>query len=460
MTDLHSIQRVYFLGAGGIGMSALARYFNALGKKVAGYDRSSSALTDQLIKEGIAIHFQSSVNNIPPAFLKKEGTLIIYTPALPANDEELTYFRKHGFTILKRAEMLGLITRNKRTIAIAGTHGKTTVTTMIAWILQHTSDSCNAFLGGISKNFNSNLVLNAQSERVVVEADEYDRSFLRLHPYAAVITAMDADHLDIYGNIRELYDAFNEFASQISPSGFLVFKKGLPVDKSLIKCKIYTYSVNEKADFYAGNVKLVNGSYVFDINTPAGVIESVSIIHPGMMNVENAVAAAAVTKLLGCNNDEIKKPLSQFTGNLRRFDYILKTDKLIFIDDYAHHPKEIEATLLAIKELYPGRRITGIFQPHLYSRTKDLAVEFAQSLSLLDELIMLDIYPAREKPIKNVTSELILRQVTIKNKMICRKEELLEVLKNKQIELLVTMGAGDIDQLVEPIKKHFQKIVQ
>ncbi len=459
MTDFNSIERTYFLGAGGIGMSALARYFNALGKQVAGYDRSSSALTDQLQKEGIDIHFQSSVNNIPPAFHKKEGTLVIFTPALPADDEELTYFRKNGFIIYKRAEVLELITRNKKTIAVAGTHGKTTVTTMIAWILNHTGDSCNAFLGGISKNFNSNLLINAQSERVVVEADEYDRSFLRLHPYAAVITAMDADHLDIYGNIRELNHAFNEFASQINPSGFLIYKKGLPVDKSLIKCKCYTYSVNEKADFYAGKVRLINESYVFDIHTPEGVIKSVSIIHPGMMNVENSVAAAAVTRLLGCNDDEIKKPLSQFSGNLRRFDYILKTDKLIFIDDYAHHPKEIEATLSAIREMYPHRRITGVFQPHLYSRTKDLAAEFARSLSLLDELILLDIYPAREKPIENVTSELIFKQVTIKNKIICRKEELLEVLKQKQIEFLVTMGAGDIDQLVEPIKKHFQKTV-
>ncbi len=460
MTDLNSIERVYFLGAGGIGMSALARYFNALGKQTAGYDRAPSALTSQLQKEGIELHFKSSLNNIPLAFCKRENTLIIYTPALPADDEELTYFRKNGFTILKRAEVLGLITRCKKTIAVAGTHGKTTVSTMIAWILNHTHESCNAFLGGISKNFNNNLVLNAQSKRIVVEADEYDRSFLQLYPFAAVITAMDADHLDIYGNISELHQAFNEFASQIDPAGFLVYKKGLPVDTSLIKCKHYTYSINEKADFYASNVKIENEAYIFDVCTPEGIIKSVSIIHPGMMNVENAVAATAVAKMLGCSDSEIKNRLSQFSGNHRRFDYILKTDRFIYIDDYAHHPKEIEATILSIKEMYRGRRITGIFQPHLYSRTKDLAPEFAQSLSLLDELILLDIYPAREKPIKNVTSELIFRQVTIKDKTMCRKEELLDVIKNKQIELLVTMGAGDIDQLVAPIKKYFQKITK
>ncbi len=460
MTGLNSIERVYFLGAGGIGMSALARYFNALGKQAAGYDRTPSALTDQLQKEGIEIHFDSSANNIPAAFRKKEGTLIIFTPALPADDEELTYFRKYGFNILKRAEVLGLITRNKKTIAVAGTHGKTTISTMIAWILKHTGESCNAFLGGISKNFNSNLVLNTQSGRIVVEADEYDRSFLHLYPFAAVVTAMDADHLDIYGNLSELHKAFNEFTSQIDPTGFLVYKKGLPVNKSKIKCKCYTYSVNEKADFYASNVRIENASYIFDIHTPAGVIPSVSIIHPGMMNVENSVAAAAVARLLGCSDNEIKTPLSQFSGNQRRFDYIIKTDKLVFIDDYAHHPKEIEATILSIKELYRQRRITGVFQPHLYSRTRDLAGEFAKSLSMLDELILLDIYPAREKPIKNVTSELIFRQVALKDKIMCRKEELLEVIKNKQIELLVTMGAGDIDQLVEPIKRHFQKILK
>lgn len=460
MTGLNSIERVYLLGAGGIGMSALARYFNALGKKAAGYDRTSSALTNQLQQEGIEIHFESSVNNIPPEFRKKEGTLVIFTPALPADDEELTYFRKNGFSILKRAEVLGLITRNKKTIAVAGTHGKTTISTMISWILKHTGESCNAFLGGISKNFNSNLVLNPQSARIVVEADEYDRSFLHLYPFAAVITAMDADHLDIYGNVNELHKAFNEFAAQIDPAGFLIYKKGLPVNKSIIKCKFYTYSVNEKADFYATNVRTENESYIFDIHTPSGVIPSVSIIHPGMMNVENSVAAAAVATLLGCSYNEIKTPLSQFSGNQRRFDYIIKTDKLVFIDDYAHHPKEIEATILSVRELYRHRRITGVFQPHLYSRTKDLAGEFAQSLSLLDELILLDIYPAREEPIENVTSDLIFRQVTLKNKTLCRKEELLEVIKNKKIELLVTMGAGDIDQLVEPIKKHFQKTLK
>jgi UDP-N-acetylmuramate--alanine ligase len=451
MTDLSSIQRIYFLGAGGIGMSALARYFNTLGKKVAGYDKTPSALTDQLIKEGIAIHFKDAVENIPEPFRVKEDTLVVLTPAIPEDHRELLFFRKKGFSLLKRAEVLGIITDSRKTIAVAGTHGKTTVTTMIAWIMSHTKESCSAFLGGISKNFNSNLVLNTQSQWIVAEADEYDRSFLHLHPYAAVVTAMDADHLDIYGNLEELHKSFARFTGQINREGFLVIKKGLPVRNDQ-GCRVITYSLDEKADYFATNITLNESVYTFDVSTPSGPIRSVSLNHPGMVNIENAIAAVAVTHQLGCGENTIRTSLSSFSGTRRRFDYVLKTDDLVFIDDYAHHPREIEATVRSVRALYPGKRITGIFQPHLYSRTRDLAVEFARSLSLLDELILLEIYPAREKPLKGVSSESILRHVTIADKMICSSERLVDLLKTKKAEILITMGAGDIDRLIEPIK--------
>jgi UDP-N-acetylmuramate--alanine ligase len=453
MIDISTISRIYFLGAGGIGMSALARYFNALGKKVAGYDKTPSALTSQLIKEGIDIHFNDSVDNIPELYRKKEDTLVVITPAIPDNHDELNFFRKNAFIMLKRAEVLGLITRNKKSIAIAGTHGKTTITTMISWILSHTKESCSAFLGGISKNFNSNLVWHSQSEWVVVEADEYDRSFLQLYPYAAVITSMDADHLDIYGNLQELQKSFGEFIAQVKENGFLVIKKGLPMNKSGLNCRVFTYSMNENADYRASAIRLEKAVYTFDVSTPSGIIRSVSLNHPGLLNIENAVAAIAVTHQLGCGEDIIRNSLAGFSGSQRRFDYILKTDNLVFIDDYAHHPREIEATLKSVRELYPGKHITGVFQPHLYTRTRDLAVDFARSLSLLDELILLEIYPAREKPIRGISADSILRHVTIKDKMICKKSALVDVLKQKHVEVLVTMGAGDIDRCIEPIKK-------
>ena len=453
MIDFTTIERIYFLGAGGIGMSALARYFNALGKKVAGYDKTPSSLTDQLIKEGMDIHFDDSVENIPESFRKKGGTLIVITPAIPDDHTELGYFMANSFILLKRAEVLGLITRNRKTVAIAGTHGKTTVTTMISWIMSHTRESCSAFLGGISKNFNNNLVLNLQSEWIVAEADEYDRSFLQLHPYAAVVTAMDADHLDVYGNLEELHKSFGRFMDQINSNGFLILKKGLPVNTSDLYCRVFTYSMNEKADYYASGIRLNKDVYTFDINTPAGIMRSVSLSQPGLLNIENAVAAVAVTHRLGCGEGIIRDSLGTFSGSQRRFDYIIKTDSIVFIDDYAHHPKEIEATVRSIKDLYPGKRITGVFQPHLYSRTRDLAIEFARSLSLLDELILLEIYPAREKPIRGISAETILRHVTIKDKIMCRKSALVDILKRKHVEVLVTMGAGDIDRYIEPIKK-------
>ena len=456
MNDFSAIQRIYFLGAGGIGMSALARYFNTLGKTVAGYDKTPSALTDLLIKEGIELHFEDSTDHIPESFRSKEGTLIVLTPAIPDDHNELLYFRTMGFPILKRAEVLGMITRNRKTVAVAGTHGKTTVTTMIAWIMSHTKESCSAFLGGISKNFNSNLVLNAQSQWIVAEADEYDRSFLHLHPYAAVITAMDADHLDIYGNLEELHKSFALFTGQISGDGFLVVKKGLPVKRSAPGCRVITYSLEEKADYFATDVTLHEAVYTFDVVTPTGILRSISLNHPGLVNIENAVAAVAVTHQLGCGEQIIRESMTSFSGIQRRFDVVLKTGNFVFIDDYAHHPREIEATVKSVRDLYPGKRITGIFQPHLYTRTRDFAVEFARSLSLLDELILLEIYPAREKPLKGISSESILRHVTLTDKMICRRQDLTDVLKGKKTDVLITMGAGDIDRLVEPIKNIYR----
>jgi UDP-N-acetylmuramate--alanine ligase len=452
MIDFASIERIYFLGAGGIGMSALARYFNASGKKIAGYDKTPSALTDQLMTEGIDIHFDDAVDLIPEPFRTRQGTLVIVTPAIPAEHTEMGFFRNNNFPMLKRAEVLGLITQQKRTIAVAGTHGKTTVTTMISWIMSHSKESCSAFLGGISKNFNTNLVLDSKSEWVVAEADEYDRSFLHLHPYAAVVTAMDADHLDIYGNLEEMHKSFYGFVSQINRDGFLVAKKNLPLEKSDFKGRRYTYSMDEKADFYATSMRLKDAVYTFDVVTPTSVIRSVTLHHPGLVNIENAVAAIAVTSLLGVEETIIRNSLADFSGNQRRFDYIIKTDRVVFIDDYAHHPREIEATLRSVRDLYPRKKITGIFQPHLYTRTRDLAADFAKSLDLLDELILLDIYPARERPIEGVTSGIILQQTAVKNKMICHRKDLVEILKGRNIEVLITMGAGDIDRLVEPIK--------
>jgi UDP-N-acetylmuramate--alanine ligase len=357
---------------------------------------------------------------------------------------------------MKRAEVLGMITRSCKTIAVAGTHGKTTVTTMIAWIMSHSKDSCSAFLGGISKNFNSNLVLNPHSEWIVAEADEYDRSFLHLYPRAAVITAMDADHLDIYGNLKELHRSFAQFASQISPEGFLVIKKGLPLERQTTPCRKITYSLDEEAGYFASAIRMKNAAYTFDIHTPVGTIPSVSLNHPGLVNIENAIAATAVAHQLGCDEKVIRESLATFSGSQRRFDYVVKEDNFVFIDDYAHHPREIEATVNSVRALYPGKRITGVFQPHLYSRTKDFAAEFGRSLSLLDELILLEIYPAREEPIEGVTAETILRHVSIADKRICSKKDLVDLLKQKIPEVLITMGAGDIDRLVEPIKNMYR----
>ena len=453
MTDLNTIQHFYFLGIGGIGMSALARYFRATGKAVAGYDRTSTELTLQLEKEGIAVHYEDSATLIPSDFLDPAATLVIITPAIQADHSELVYFNSHAFTICKRSEILGLITRNKKTIAVAGTHGKTTVSTMIAHLMTKAGPGCNAFLGGISRNFNSNLVLDARSEWVVAEADEFDRSFLRLFPWAAVLTAMDPDHLDIYGNVHEMHAAFNQFVAQINSDGILLMKYGLPLLKSVMPGRVYTYSLQGTSDFHAENIRLHKRKYHFDLIGPDLKIQDISLIHPGMVNVENAVAACSLASLSGLKPEKIRLAMADFTGIQRRFEYQIISGHRIFIDDYAHHPREIEATILSLRDLYPGKKLTGIFQPHLFTRTRDFAEGFAESLSLLDELILLDIYPARELPVQGVTAEMIFSKVSLSNKIWCSKEALLDELKKRDPEILITLGAGDIDKLVEPIKK-------
>ena len=449
--DINTFSRVYFIGIGGIGMSALARYFNATRKDVAGYDRTDTHLTRELINSGINIHFEDDAEQIPHDYLKKSDTLVIITPAIPVDHNELTYFRKNNFKIFKRSEILGLIANKKNNIAVSGTHGKTTVSTMIAHILNHSGVGCSAFLGGISKNFNSNLVFNEKSNYIITEADEFDRSFLKLFPYFTVITAIDADHLDIYGSKDELNKTFNQFVNQTKKGGKVLVKKGLKLNLKY-DYDYYTYTLTNNADFYATNISLNKDTYSFDVVTPTIKIKNLSLTNTGIVNVENAIAATAVSYLIGIDQETIRNALRKFNGITRRFDYLIKAKDLVYIDDYSHHPGELNAVIDSVRKLYPGKKVTGIFQPHLYSRTRDFADEFAESLSKLDELILLDIYPARELPIKNITSKVIFDKVRLQNKEMCNKSDILHRLKNRHVEVLLTLGAGDIDQLVEPIE--------
>lgn len=454
--DLKTIHRLYFIGIGGIGMSALARYFLLGGYEIAGYDRTQTPLTGELTEAGCLIHYDDDLTLIPDAYKKPQSrktTLVVVTPAIPADHTELNYFKNQSFTIMKRSELLGLITRQAKGIAVAGTHGKTTVSTMIAHILKQSEYDCTAFLGGISKNYNSNLI-TGKGDLVVMEADEYDRSFLQLYPWIAVITSVDADHLDIYGNYRNLVEAFLKFAGQVHEEGGLLIKKGVLSGSEIAeKIRIYTYSLETEADFYAVNIRRKEQYYLFDAVTPDYRIENIHLGYPGLMNVENAMAAIGVASLLTVPGETIKKALLHFSGVKRRFDIQLCKDKMVFIDDYAHHPEEIKRCIMATRELFPGKIITGVFQPHLFSRTKDLAAEFARSLELLDRLILLEIYPAREKPMKGITAKLILDQTNLNEKMLCSKEELIRFIENEQLEVLITMGAGDIDRLVNPIRE-------
>ena len=458
--EMQKITSVYFVGVGGIGMSALARYFEAKGKHVAGYDKTPSDLTAALINEGIHIHYMDDVALIPADCKQVDSTLVVYTPAIPETHAELNYFRENGFTLMKRAQILGEITRSERGLCVAGTHGKTTTSSMLAHLLKQSHVDCNAFLGGILKNYNSNLMLSDKSDLAVIEADEFDRSFHWLNPFMAVITAVDPDHLDIYGTPEAYRESFEHFTSLIRPDGCLVMKKGLQLQPRLPKgAKLYTYSATEEADFFARNIRIGNGDIVFDFVTPTGCIEDVKLGVPVKVNIENGVAAMALAQLNGVTDEEIKRGMASFAGPVRRFDFHLKRNDIVLLDDYAHHPAELKASIQSVKELYPDKKITGIFQPHLYTRTRDFAADFAASLSLLDELILLDIYPAREEPIPGVTSQLIFDQVTLKKKRMIKKEELLDLVKKEaaDFQVVLMLGAGNIDRLVEPVKQILEK---
>lgn len=450
-----SYQNFYFLGIGGIGMSALARFFRAKGFDVAGYDRTRSDLTQQLEKEGIAIHYEDEVSLIPTLFKQPDNTLVVYTPAVPADHSERLFFERHGFKLLKRAQVLGEITRQQRGICIAGTHGKTTTSTMTAHLLKESHVDCNAFLGGISKNYTTNLLLSQKSDYVVIEADEYDRSFHQLTPYMAVITAADPDHLDIYGTPEAFRESFEHFTSLVREGGYLIVKKGADLTPRVhpsVKC--YTYAVDQDADFKATNIRISNGEITFDFHTPTEEIHNVRLGVPVPVNVENGTAAMALAWLAGATAEELKAGMASFKGIHRRFDIQYKSDNVVFIDDYAHHPTELKTSISSIKKVYGERKVCGIFQPHLYTRTRDFAEGFAEALSLLDEVILLDIYPAREQPISGVTSQIIFDRITTKKKTLCTKQELLGILaKKKNFDVLATFGAGDIDRLLPEIKK-------
>jgi UDP-N-acetylmuramate--alanine ligase len=451
--DIRKVKSVYFIGVGGIGMSALARYFLSLKKRVAGYDRTSTPLTEALNTEGAEIHYEDNIASIPAYCKDPKETLVIYTPAIPSSHSELCYFISNHFEIKKRAEVLGIITRYSKGICFAGTHAKTTTSSMAAHLLKQSTVDCNAFLGGILKNYDSNLLLSDTSEYTVIEADEYDRSFHQLDPYIAVITSADPDHLDIYGTPKAYQESFEHFTSLVRSDGYLIIKKGIDLTPQLQPGVIqYTYSVADGGDFRAENVSIGNGEITFDFITPTGAVRDIHLGVPVEINVENAVAAMAAAWIVGVTPAELKEAIASFAGPRRRFDFHIKKDNLVFIDDYAHHPAELEASILSVKALYAGRKVTGVFQPHLYSRTRDFVDGFAKALSLLDELILLDIYPAREEPIEGVTSQLILDRVTIADKKLCTKEELLLVMKNSTFDIVLMLGAGDIDCLIEPVK--------
>lgn len=453
---------VYLIGAGGIGMSALARYFMHQGADVFGYDKTPSPLTDELTQEGMHLHFEDDIQFIPEKILHslKEHCLIIYTPAVPSDHKELNYLRQHGYNIMKRSEVLGHIASQYKTLAVAGTHGKTTTTTMTAHILYHAGIPMVAFLGGISANYNTNYLINGEPEFCVVEADEYDRSFLQLNPYMAVITSTDADHLDIYGKHEDVKESFSQFAHRIKKDGLLIRRKGIDVKLSP-EIKTVTYSATDTATFIAKNLQIVNGGMEYDVYENEYKLSRFRLEMGGIHNVENSLAAISICKNIGIDTLNIAEALKTFRGVKRRFEKIIETDKYLYFDDYAHHPEEIKATIRGLRMLYPNRRILGIFQPHLYSRTKDFYKEFAASLSMLDELILLDIYPARELPIPGITSEIIYQQVSISNKTLTKKENLISTLKEKikEYDLIVTMGAGDIDRYVNPIAEMLNKSI-
>ena len=445
--ELKNIKQVYLVGIGGIGMSGLARYFRHLGCAVCGYDKTPTDLTAHLQHEGIEVVFDDQSGLIPVSFQKPDdSTLIIFTPAIPKNSKILNFFQDNGFELFKRSQVLGIISKSMFTVAVAGTHGKTTTSSMVAHILKDSGNDCSAFLGGISSNYQSN-VLYGKNNVVVVEADEYDRSFLTLHPDVAIITSMDADHLDIYGDHEHLTESFKLFASQIKPGGTLIHKKGLPLATG------FTYAVEQDADASAFNIYIENGDFHFDFKNENTTVSNIRMGIAGTHNVENAVAAIEACLILKVPAEAIKSALGSFKGVKRRFEYIVKNERHIYIDDYAHHPEELKAAINSVKRLYPGKKLTTIFQPHLFTRTRDFADGFAEALDLADELIMLDIYPARELPIEGVNAEMLLDRMKLKNKRLLTKQEAIDAVKNEQPRLLLTVGAGDIDTLIEPLKQ-------
>lgn len=456
--EFKSVRSVYFVGVGGIGMSAIARYFISRDIFVGGYDKTQTPLTQQLEAEGAKIHYEENVDLIPEECRNNKITLIIYTAAIPATHKELTYFRENGFTIEKRAQVLGELTRMSKGLCVAGTHGKTTTSTMAAHLLKSSHVDCTAFLGGISKNYGTNLLLSKTSPYIVIEADEFDRSFHWLRPYMSVITATDADHLDIYGTYEAYLESFAHYSELIQPGGALIIHEDLKV-KPRVQAGVRTfYYSRDKGDFHAENIRIANGEIFFDFIAPDTRINDIQLGVPMSINIENGIAAMALAHLNGVTDDEIKKGMLSFHGVDRRFDFKIKNDKVVFLSDYAHHPAEIKQSILSIRELYKDKKITAIFQPHLYTRTRDFYKDFADCLSLLDEVILTEIYPAREKPIPGVTSQLIYDNLRPGiEKTLCKKEDILNILKDKPIEVLITLGAGDVDNYVPAITQLLQK---
>ncbi|MDP1725644.1 MAG: UDP-N-acetylmuramate--L-alanine ligase [Bacteroidota bacterium] len=457
--DFKDIKAAYFLGIGGIGMSAIARYFNYLGIKVTGYDKTETPLTKNLVQEGMDIHYTDDVKFVIGLKLNPPNTLVVITPAIPKDHQEWKYFTEQKFTIQKRAEVLGIISEAYQTIGVAGTHGKTTTSAMIAHILTQSKLGCNAFLGGISSNYESNLLIHKRAKELkpaeqftVVEADEFDRSFLTLHPKISVITSTDADHLDIYGAHSAMQESFLDYANRLVAGGTLLVKHNLDLVKKL-KVKHLTYGFDPGADVFAGNIQINEAEHIFDLYFDGSFYPELKLGIPGMHNIENAVAASAACLIAGVTGDELRKALISFKGVKRRFEYIIKNEKQIFIDDYAHHPEELRAILSSVKRMYPRYKLVVAFQPHLFSRTRDFAEGFAETLSMADKLFLLDIYPAREQPIEGVSSQMILDRMISKDKILCSKEELIEYVKMERPRLFLTLGAGDIDALVQPIKQ-------
>ncbi len=459
--DIENIKSVYFVGAGGIGMSALIRYFLSKGKTVAGYDRTPSELTERLIAEGAQIHYEENADLIPQACKDKDTTLVVFTPAIPHDHRELAYFRQNGFEIHKRAQVLGLITRGSKALCVAGTHGKTTTSTMAAHLLHQSHVGCTAFLGGISKNYGTNLLLSADSPYTVIEADEFDRSFHWLRPWISVITSADADHLDIYGTEEAYLESFAHYTSLIQPGGALIVHRGLRVEERLQEgVRRYEYSLSE-GDFHAENIRIENGEISFDFVSPIETVRGIQLGQPVPINIENGIAAMAMAQLSGCTADELRYGMQTYGGVARRFDFKIKTDRLVLLSDYAHHPKEILQSARSLRELYRDRKITAIFQPHLYTRTRDFYRDFADALSLLDEVVLCDIYPAREEPIEGVTSKLIydcLREGVAK--VMVRKEDVMDYVASHDFDVLVVLGAGDLDNYVPQMARMLQERVK